>query len=826
MNRKTGAFKASRQVACWTFLFITLSLFFTGCDQALEAHKRANEYLSHGRYEQAISEFEQALAFCRQQSRKPCDLYEQSLADAKRRAGEHYFGLAQKAFAETDLGQAQQHITRAIEYAPQDTLYQQLRRRILEQMQAAEELRRQGLALAANQQWDQAIATMQKALGQYRSLPNGMSDLNGIRQQAYNQYLTQARSSLAGGDWDGAVGQAGTALSYDPNGREAKQILQQVANQRQALVLIDAARELLAQNRDPQSALDNLQQARQLYPSHPEVGVLLVQAKQAVCDQKIAAALQLQNQGDFHGALRLFQECKRLLDGYGNVDALIGQMQAQIGESHIAQSIAFSRQNLDGNALLHCLLALCYVPDHPQAGTELYAASLRLRERTEFAFGYVGFQGRPDTILTAQTLDSSVLVHLQAIKPPNAVIVDCMPFKTVLGRISLNIAEVSITDIRVQSDKPKDVDALLIGQVLDNHIEIQESTTYGKSRYQSGMQAIPNPDYNRAENAVQEITRKLEEAQTRLQEARASLRQSQNLTRTSHRNTDSQKEAAEAVAASQRKVTDLSSELARSRASLAGIPPHQQQPVHSEHRYPIRHVTKTARLSCLLRFVHPDGAILLAEQITGQAIAEDDYVQPDPAHHVSADPLQLPSETTMMTFAMEDALAQIYALTDGFLWNHGHRFLSLMQQARHAARQDLAVEHAVQYLFAQPVVNPETDGVVRFLTETIRNQNAGVAPDLPRMLRERCGVLLPPGALPADIRETPDGLVISDFRRVELPSHLRCPCRLTMVEGIPIRSLHTLNAMMSQYGEGRHVTLTVEHNGQHWLVDVNLVGAK
>ncbi|MBN1127296.1 MAG: hypothetical protein JXA82_20005 [Sedimentisphaerales bacterium] len=829
MNRKINApyRKANLQIPIVGFLAIIIVLFFSGCDQALEAHKRANEHLSQGRYEQAIAEFEQALAFCHQQSRKPCDLYEQSLADAKRRAGEHYFGLAQKAFAETDLGKAQQHITRAIEYAPQDAVFQQLRRRILEQMQVAEELRRQALALADGRQWDQAIETLQKALGQYRSLPNGTNDLNTIRQNAYEQYLTEARALLAGGDWDSAVAQANTALSYYSNGREAKQIIQQVANQRQALALIEAAKELLTQNQDPQSALNNLQQARQLYPSHPEVAALIVQAKQAVCDQKISAALQRQNQGDLHGALRQLRDCKRLLDSYGNIDALIGQIQVQIAESHIVKAVEFREQNLDGNALLHSLLALSYIPDHPQAGAELYAASLRLRERTEYALGYVGFQARPDTILTAQNLDSSVLVHLHAVKPPNAVIVDCMPFKTVLGRISINIADVSITDVRIQSDKPKDVDALLIGQVLDNHIEIQETTTYGKSRYQSGLQAVPNPDYTRLQNTVQEITRKLQEAQTQLTEARTSLRQSQSLTRTSRRNTTiSQKEAMDTVTASQQKVTDLSNELTRSKASLAAIPPHHQNPVHSEHRYPIVHVTKTARLVCLLRFVHPDGAILLAEQITGLAIAEDDYVQPDPAHNVPADPLQMPSETTMIALALEDALSRIFALTDGFLWNHGNRFLSLMQQARNAAQQDLAIEHAVKYLFAQPVINPDSDRVVRFLTEIVNNYNGGETIDLKRMLRERCGVFLSPGALPADIRESANGLVISGFRRVELPPNLRCPCTLTMVEGIPIHSLDTLNAMMSQYGEGRHITLTVEHNGQYRLIDVNLVRAR
>ena len=807
-------------------LAATPILITMGCDQALETYKQGCIHLEQGGYEQAVAEFDQALALCRQQGNKPCDLYQAKLAEAKSMAAEHFFALAQKALAETDLGLSQERVARALHYLPGEARFTAMQAQTVSQIAQAEDLRRRALALADQQQWDQAIQTLQQALGRYRSLPNGSRDLSSVRHRAYAFYCNAAHACLARDDWDGAVSEANRALSYEPNGSDAKAVIDQVADYRQAVKLIGEARVRLQNASDPQDTLSMLERAQRLYPSHPEVSGLLRAATEGVCDEKIDRAEELIDAGRIHDALDLLEDSNRILNGYRDASSRFAQVRQALAEHFVTRARTMRESNQHASALLDGLLALSYVPDLPEATAEVHAATVLLREQSVYSVGYVGFGAALVHRRTADALDAGLLVHLQTVKPPNVVLVDSMPFRRTLGLIAGNIIEVHITDPRLQSARPRNVDAFLIGQVLDRHIDVHQTTEYATSTYVSRTNTLPNPEHVDAVEHVQSLTNQLADVERRLAEARRRPTGSRlRPIRLRKGQTPPAEPPADSLDSLQAEIKDLSIRLAAARSRVATLPSHLRRPVEAEHRYPVVDVAKTARLVCAVRFVDAaTGRVLHASQIVGEHTVHDRVVQPDPAHGVAPDPLELPGDIELTDVALQDALEQLYRFAEHFVWRAAERFVEPMRQARHAGQTDQALEYAVRHMFARPVRTPASDEALACLREAAGLRNKGRVPKLQPLLRERCGVLLAPGALPMDFRARDGRLVVTRFHGRPTPPHLRCPCDLVAVQGVPVRSTDTLQDVMSHYGPGQYVTLIVEREGSRHAIEVGLIG--
>lgn len=796
-----------------------------GCDRALEAYKQASMHLEQGRYEQAVTEFDQALALCRRQGNKPCGLYEARLAEAKGVAAEHFFGQAQKAFAETDLGAAQQHLARAQHYRPGDARYDALQTQILSGIAQAEDLRRRALELANGQFWDQAIETLQRALARYRSMPSGQRDLSHIRHRAYQSFCTAAQTHLAEGDWDSAVAQAGRALTYEPNGRDAKAVIAQVGDYRQALDLIEEARARLDSGAETEATLSLLERARRLYPSHPQVPGLLRRAREAVCDIRIARAEALIDASRVHEALDLLESCHGLLPDYRDTAARIGQVRRALAEHFVDRARTMRQNNLHGNALLDGLLALSYVPDMPQAVAEVHAATVALRQQTVYALGYVGFGAAPRHGPLAEAFDAALLVHLQTVRPPNVVLIDCMPFRRTLALIAGSIVEVQIADPRLDPSRPRDVDALLIGQVLAGDVDVHRTTEYATSTYVAHVDKVPNPEHIAAAKQVEDLTAQLAAAERQLAEARGQAKGTrQQPLRIRKDQLAPVEPPGDSLAPIEAQIQRLTGLLKTARSRLASLPTHTEHRVEADHRYPVVHLVKTARVVCLVRLVDAaTGRILHTEQVGGEHAARDRFIQPDPAHGVAGDPLELPDDGALIAAAQDHALQRLYRLAEQFVWQASWRFLDPMRQAHSAGQTEQAVENAVRYLFAQPVRTPAAEEALTCLRDAVRQRNDGRVPKLEDLFRNRCGVLLAGGALPVDVQVREGRLWVTRFRGEPVPPGVRLPCDLITVQGIPVGSSETLNDILSHYGPGQHVTLVVERDGQRHAIGVALV---
>ncbi len=808
------------------FWLAILIMFFVSCDSMKNHYKKGNRYLEEGRYDEAVRELSEAVEKCQEKDDEPCDLYIGRLEHAKSRAAEYHYGLAQRQFAEKNLDQALKAIDQAIHYAPQETRYTTYRGEILAAVEGAEQSRRQALSLADQGQWDAAIEIMQQALGQNRSLTGGNRDLQQIKRRAHDHYLHLAQQQLDQGNWDEAVAQANRALTYDSQSRRAQDVITQVNNRREAQRLIDQAKNLLNTGGDPQQVLNLLDKARRLHGSHPELDALAHQARQAMCDQKLEQARQALQRREFHLALNLLHESKRILNNYGNVDGLVRDATLELSRWHSETGDRYRERGLPGNALLSYLSAIQYAPEDTQVRQGINAAIDQLRQEIQYSVGFVGFRSSRQNRHIAARLDTDTLEYLHRIKPPNVTLVERGPLERILRDINLHFDDINAQEFRMESGRIKEVDALLMGQILQLHITTETTKSKGKSTYRSGGRMGPNPAYAQAQANVAAAEQHLARAQEELRAARREASRFPSPPRPGEppARRNRRREAMQRLARAERQVADAQHALEEAEKIRARTPRRIRVPVLVEYHYPIRHVTKTATLVCFLKMVDSvTGEILLAEEIHGQYSATDQTIVGDVIHNVPDDPLTIPSDDYLIDQAVIATSEKLHHLIHRVLHEHSRRFVFLQRQAASRGDEDTAVENSMKYLFAHPVTAKDTNHMLNYLQQIAQKRNQGVRVDLQPLLPRYGAILRQHGRLPGDVQETPMGLTITALRNTKLPRGLHLPCRLVAVEGVSVRSRKELDAILSYYGAGEEVTLTLDSQNHQVTMDVALV---
>lgn len=714
-------------------LFVLLS---AGCDKAMESYKDGVDLLAWNRYDEAVSKLDLACQQCLEKRNRDCTMFNEKLQYARRIAAEHYYGLAETALVETRLNDAKQHISKAIVYDPENAAYLKLREVILEHTLAGEGLRREALELAAQQQWDLAIETMEKAIGQYRSMPGAQGELAKIKKDAYNFYLAKARELFETGRWDEAISESNMALQYY-SGSEAKEIIADIGNRRKGLELIEQAISLRASNGDGRAILDTLEKARQLYPSHPEIGGLIQEAKEAICNGLIAQAGDAINAVRYHEAMRLLHESDRLLKGYGGVMGKMTDVTMMIAQLHTDMGDSFGEGQKYGNAALHYLVAMNYVDNFPGARTGLSGAMAQLRESIKYSIGYVGFNCSWQDRNVTDSIESALLVHINKVRPGNIVIKDSTGFKTVLSGVNVNITDADMADVRIENSRPENTDALLMGQVLSKDFSVAEKVTHGRSKFQSGTAMEENPEYRNARVRFDAIFAEHEKAESNLRQVKIQSHKMM-LPKTgddAYSLLQRTQKASNMIAHAQGDLDRACVRLEKTKANLAHIPPHVAVPVISEYQYPIVHVTRTARINVFVKVVDSrTGAVLMAEKVDGSHSVSDSYVTPDSVHNVAGDALELPHDSIIMKQATDQILAKLYGVCDSYLANHSKRFVVTMNRARGEGAEEAAVEEGMRYLTSPRNGGNDRSQTIAFLKGVVAKRNENNATDLNKVL--------------------------------------------------------------------------------------------
>lgn len=736
-NRNRHTNRRQSPLSAIRLLILLPVLLSAGCDKAMKSYEDGVDLLARNRYDEAIGKLDLALEQCRQKRNRDCSMFEEKLTHARHIAAEHYYGIAETDLIATRLNDAKRNISRAIGYEPANPAYIKLREIILEQTLAAESLHREAIDYAGRQQWDAAIEAMQKAIAQYRNMPGAQSQLDKIRKDAYNFHLAAARRLFETDQWDQAVVASKKALQYFPGGREAKDIIAQIANRRKALELIEQAMNLIAENADPRAVLDTLERARRLYSSHPEIDALVHKAKQAVCDVKIAQANDAISAGRFHEALRLLNDSNRLLRNYGNVNSTIADVTQRIAQLHTDTGDVFRNEQKFGNAALHYIVAMNYKDRFSPARSGLAESISQLRESVKYSIGYVGFNCSWQDRKAADTIETALLQHIYKTRPANILIKDSLGFKKALSGINANIAEVDVIDVRIENVRPRNTDALIVGQVLNKDFVVAEDIAYARSKYQSGTKVKPNPDYNKARLRADALFHDREDATSQLKvvKIRALKMMQPKEGDNAHSLGERVRKARKMVAATEKHLEEICVALKKAKVRLRHIPPHIAIPVISEYRYPIVRVTRTARISAFIKVVDcRTAAVLMAESVNGSHSVSDTYITPDLAHNVGGDALELPQDDYIMKKATDQITGKLYGLCDSYLANHSKRFVAMMRREQSDGHEELAVEDAMRYLITPRNGGADRSKTIAFLKTVTAKRNENNAPDLNRLL--------------------------------------------------------------------------------------------
>ncbi len=707
-----------------------------------KAYKRADRLSQQGQYERAVEELETAIRLAEESGNdKAADRYRARLDEVKQQAGQFFYRDAEIRFKQADLGAAQGFIERCVKYCPQEQTYWLFRERVLKAIAEAEQMRGDALALAEQRQWREAVLRMNEALAVNRTMPGGQADLKKIQDRAYQYYLDRAQERLRENDLPGAEAQAQTALSYQQNGKEAKGVIQTVADRREAARLIARGRTFLDQG-NAEAALDTLEQAHRLHPEHADLPDLLERARRAVCDQWLAQGRRSMEAREYAAALRLFRKSQDLLRGYGGVDALLSEAKSRLAEIHLNASRQFRQSGADGSAVFHATMALGYRPDDIEAQRQLGQSAEAVRQEVGYTIAFAGFRAAPEQQALAAMLGSVALEHLTRARPANVTLVERADLRAILDEQDLTTKGRVALGSRAAPGRLQGVDALIMGQVLDGKVIIESKRTgHGESVYQDGYRPEPNPDHVQAAAELDAAIEQLEAARAHLAQAEARLARYRHIDPVTPDEWARKRRAQADVDEAKQRLVNAAATVGTARLRLGSIPPEVLVPNMVKHQYPIETFTKTARITCMLKMLDTaTGEILVAERIEGRHTQSDRVVAADPHRNVPEDALDLPPESVMLDMAA-NALAEKLkpALTAAAL-KHGQRFLVAKQQARAAGDVVRAVDASVKYLFAYPAGGQETNAIVDDLHRYLADEDDLL--DIRHLLRTYCRVLL------------------------------------------------------------------------------------
>ncbi len=717
-----------------------LLLLVAGCAHE-KAYKRAARLSEQAQYERAVEELETAIRLAEESdNHKAARKYREKLAEVKEQAGRFYYREAEIRFKRADLGAAQGFIERCVKYCPQEQTYRSFHQRVLEAIAEAEQVRADALSLAEQRQWETAVQRMNEALAMYRTLPGGQGDLQRIRDRAYHHYLDRAQERLRQDDLQGAETEARTALGYQGTGREAKAVIQTVADRREAARLVARGRALLEQG-NAEEALNALERAHRLHPEHAQLPQLLGAARRAVCDRWLEQGRRAMEVGEYAAALRLFRKSDDLLRGYGGADALLAQARARLAEAHLGASRQFQQGGAAGCSALHALIALGYEPDNFEARRQLAQCAEQVRQEISYTIAVVGFRVAPPHELLAATLNATLLEHLMRVRPANVMLVERVDLQAILDEQQLRTKERLDSRLRAPAGALHEVNALLVGEILDVRITTESRQTgHGESTYQDGYRSEPNPDHVQAAAELDAALLELERARQRLAEAEARLARYRRVDPADAEEMARKRKAQAAVDEAKQRLAHAAADVGVARLHVAAIPLEVLVPNMVEYRYPIETFTRRTSVAFMFKMLDAaTGEVVLAERLEGQHAQSDRVISGDPRRNVPDDPLDFPADATLLDAAVNASVAKLKRILGTACMKHGHRFADEMRRAQAAGDTTRAVDGSVKYLFAYPTGHEETNRMLDYLRAYLADENDLI--NIRSLLQTHCHLL-------------------------------------------------------------------------------------
>lgn len=710
------------------FVFAATStlLFFGGC-AGNRQYKEGIKLLENSQYNIAVERLEEAVELASENKQyKDAEKYRLQLEIAKKKASEYYYNQARYYLDKTQLQRAKTNIDKALKYTPDNRIVSQLYDSINRKMENVITLRNQAVAMNGQQRYDDAVQVMQDVLRQWETIPDGKEDLETFRQNAFNYHLDAAMQYVKTNQLDSAQQQCDTAAIYNPDSNRIQPILQIIFDRRKSHTLVEAAKEKIP-NAQYAKALEDLTEAKRLFPEMDGLDDLITETKISICDINIAQGQNLLKNKDYAAALKCFYNSRKLLNGYGGIDGLIEQACGQLAEIHIEAAEEYEKKQLYGNAVLHSALAAGYRGNSKAIREAITRNSGVIKQKVAYTIGYDGFTGTPEQQDILKNIDADSLKYLLQVKPES-------------------ISIVNRTNIR-------DADAIISGKIIENKIIVTSTGKTATSDYIAGTKQIANPEYEKAcrkvNSAIDDAAyaRRLLENEIDRQRRRCPCYFEQNNRAGRHDTPDNRQpcdcDESLGLRNARKRLERAETELWTEQAKRDNIPQLITVPLEMKYNYQVYTYTKTANIKCQIELKDArTGSLLLADTVSGKYEVSDKYIEDNAAKNVQGDPLNLPQEEQMYREAVEKLQNQINGNLKIATQKHSYGYYTEMNNQIAGDNTEAAIENAFMYLYSYPTGANANQNILSFIGKTLGVEKDIV--DISEVLSAHCGLLNSP----------------------------------------------------------------------------------
>ena len=708
---------------------------FTGC-AGDKYYKEGQTLLENSQYDLAVDRLTQAVKLAQKDdNEKLLEKYNHELSKAQIMAAEYYYNQAQTYLEKTELDLSQKRIEKALSFQPQNQKAIDFKNAIDNKIQNVIALKNQAVTLNSSAQYDQAVKTMEQALHQWASFPDGNSTLTKLKRDAFSHHLAQANNYLDINDLDQAKIHCQQALQYQSPSPQIQSILNAISNRRQSYQLVTTARQKIDQGLY-QPALDLLEQAKRLYPTQTGLDELIAQTKKNICDINITQGQNLLTSQQYAAALKCFYNSNSLLPGYSKVNDLIEQTSEKLADEHLATADGYEKKQLYGNALLNCILANEYSSNNSSAKNSIARYANVLKQQTAYSIAFAGVTGTNVQANTLKKLQSDSLQYLLKAKPQSISI--------------LNFAGT------------QDESAVLYVEILEKKILLENTSKNATSTYIGGTQQVVNPDYEKAckkvERSLDKLIDKLDDLDRTLDRhcrdcpdyiSRHSTptrrtrdidhrRIDRNSTLQSH-HTTCECESSFFVRNARTDVAQAERELWAAEVKRDNIPQLIAVPLEMQYTYPVYTYTKTAHMKCTLQLLDTQTSnVLYIDTVTADYTVKDRFVQEDSSKNVPGDTLNLPDDERMFQNALDQLQTKINKSLNIALQQPAQKYLTNTATYNRSKNTEKTIENAFLYIYSYPLNTDANQKIIACINDSIGIEKELV--NIHQLLKTHCNI--------------------------------------------------------------------------------------
>jgi len=428
-----------------------------GC-ASRKAFRRGTEMQEAGRYDEAVSHFEEAVRL------KPKrEKYAVALAEAREQAAQYHLSEAKTHLTSRDLVTAQSEIDMALGYSADDASARALRKQVTGEVSRAESLMADARRLGSLREWDRALARISDAIAVHRTLPGAPEEAVRLRRSALEDYLSQGRERLNDSLWGEAAQLARKAATYDANDRRPERLLRLIADRKEAERLVQTAQERGREGRHDE-AIRMLERAASLHPERTDVPKLIRAEKTSICQTLIVAGQAAAQEGRLEDALDSYRKSETVIRSYGDISSRIAATEKLIADRQIKAASDARGKGLWGQAFARYLLAQELRPTLVSRGV-LDDCRSNILKRTRYRIGMVGLRSSEKLKGTAGGLEGMLLEDLMRYRGANLEIIERKEIRDLLNERDLMAALTGKADANPPA-AIKSVDAIVFGDVM------------------------------------------------------------------------------------------------------------------------------------------------------------------------------------------------------------------------------------------------------------------------------------------------------------------------------------------------------------------------